>query len=355
MKPASFFLVLLLGVLVLCIAFLAQAPSPPETASPPQSSGEKKILETSVPSNSIHGRRGVYLTAYVAADSAMVAQVIAQSRKFGLNAVVLDVKNNNGEVCYASAVPLAKTIGAVRPILDLHQLVDEFHKNGLYVIAREVVFYDPILAKHLGNSGTPWVLPTNATAVSYNLAIAKEVENFGVDEIQFDYIRFPDDGPIGPDYAERCTAVEAFLAQAREAISIPISADVYGRVMWPWNAQKIDPIGQQLEGIARHVQVISPMLYPSHFVEEELKADPYGTVFKTMSYGKARVGIPLRPFLQAFSMAIPAGMSLPEYIVAQIQAAEATGADGYLFWNPRGDYSALWEALTILAQKRGGA
>ncbi len=292
----------------------------------------------------------MYLTAYVASNPTVLAEILEKSKKFGLNAVVVDVKNNNGEVCYASTVPLAKAIGAVRPVLDLSKLLEELHENGLYVVARQVVFYDPLLAKYLGNGGTPWVLPTNGTAVSYNLAIAKEVESFGVDEIQFDYIRFPDDAPIGPDYSGRCAAVEDFLAQARATLSVPISADVYGRVMWPWNAQKIDPIGQNLEGIARHVQVISPMLYPSHFVEEELKADPYGTVFRTMSHGMARVKVPLRPFLQAFSMAIPSGMSLPEYILAQVRAAEAAGADGYLFWNPRGDYSALWQALAILAK-----
>ncbi|MGB9757854.1 MAG: putative glycoside hydrolase [Candidatus Bipolaricaulaceae bacterium] len=346
------FYLLVLGVLVLCMAFLAQAPSPPEGASPPQK-GEPK--EKPGANEAIHGRRGVYLTAYVASDPKILAEVLEQSKKFGLNAIVVDVKNNNGEVCYSSSVPLAKAVGAVRPILDLPELIERLHKNGLYVIARQVVFYDPLLAKYLGNGGAPWVLPTNGTAVSYNLAIAKEVESFGVDEIQFDYIRFPDDGPIGPDYSGRCAAVEDFLAQARAALSVPISADVYGRVMWPWNAQKIDPIGQNLEGIARHVQVISPMLYPSHFVEEELKADPYGTVFRTLSHGKARVKVPLRPFLQAFSMAIPSGMSLPEYILAQIRAAEAAGADGHLFWNPRGDYSALWQALAILAEQRGGA
>ena len=62
----------------------------------------------------------------------------------------------------------------------------------------------------------------------------------------------------------------------------------------------------------------------------------------------ARVDTPLRPFLQAFDMAIPAGMSLPQYIVAQIRAAEDAEADGYLFWNPRADYSALWQALELL-------
>lgn len=355
MKLSPWFFVLVLGAFVLGIAFLAQAPSPPEEASPPpnpevpgSTNGEKSAAN-------IHGRRGVYLTAYAAANPALLSQVLEQSRKFGLNALVVDIKNNNGEVCYASEVPLTKTIGAVKPVLDLPRLIRDLQEKGFYVIARQVVFYDPLLAKYFGHGETPWVLPTNNTALAYNLAIAKEVESFGVDEIQFDYIRFPDDGPIGPDYSARCEAVAAFLAQARATLSVPISADVYGRVMWPWNAQKIDPIGQNLEDIARHVHVVSPMLYPSHFVEEELKADPYGTVFRTMSHGKSRTKTPLRPYLQAFPMAIPVGMGLPEYIVAQVRAAEAAGADGYLFWNPRGDYSALWQALEVLAREKGGA
>ncbi len=348
MKLGPWFFALVAGAVVLGLAFLAQAPAPLEgpPPEPPVSEG---------PPANIHGRRGVYLTAYAAANPALLSQVLEMSRKFGLNALVVDVKNNNGEVCYASGVSLAKTIGATKPVLDLPTLVRDLHAKGFYVIARQVVFYDPLLAKYLGQEGTPWVLPTNDTAVAYNLAIAKEVEGFGFDEIQFDYIRFPDDGPIGPDYSARCEAVTAFLARAQAALSGPISADVYGRVMWPWNAQKIDPIGQNLEEIGCHAHVISPMLYPSHFVEEEFKSDPYGTVFRTMSHGRSRTKTPLRPYLQAFSMAIPFGMSLPEYIVAQIRAAEAAGADGYLFWNPRSDYSALWQALAILAGEKGGA
>lgn len=315
-----------------------EAPSPlwevptsaPERASPPASP--------------VHGRKGVYLTAYAAADAAFLENVLLQSAKFGLNCVVIDVKNNEGDVCYRSQVPLAWEIGAVRPVLDLPALVAELHARGFYVIARQVVFYDPRLAGHLGHS-SPWVSPASPWAWSYNLALAEEVEAMGVDEIQFDYIRFPDDGPIGPDYSERCAAVEGFLARARKALSIPISVDVYGRVMWPWNAQKIDPIGQHLEGMAPYVDVVSPMLYPSHFVEEELKSDPYGTVRRALLCGRGRVAVPLRPYLQAFIMAIPPGMAFPQYILAQILAAEESGADGYLFWNPRADYSGLWEAL----------
>lgn len=349
MKTTFWFFLIVLSTAVLSLSLLVQAPSPPEEILPSWPEAPATPTANEAPP-SLHGRKGVYLPAPAAANPALLAQVINQSRKYGLNAVVVDVKNNNGEVCYTSQVPLAHTLGAIRPILDLPALVAKLHENGLYVVARQVVFYDPLLAKYLESLAFPWVLPTVEVAVAYNLAVAQEVARLGVDEIQFDYARFPDDGPIGLDYSARCEAVEAFLARAKGVLTLLISVDLFGRVLWPWNAQRIDPIGQHLEGIARHVDVISPMLYPSHFVEEELKADPYGTVFRTMNLGKARVQGPLRPYLQAFSLAIPAGMSLPEYILAQILAARATQADGYLFWNPRGDYTALWEALARLAQ-----
>ncbi|MEN3010832.1 MAG: putative glycoside hydrolase [Candidatus Bipolaricaulaceae bacterium] len=347
MKAAFVLLGVLLGALFL-LGVSVHAPSP--SVELPQ--GPVRERPAAAPHPSPQGRKGVYLPAPVAANPARLEEVLAQAQRFGLNAVVIDVKNNDGDVCYGSPVPLARALGAVRPLLDLPRLGAELRRRGFYVIARQVVFYDPRLARHLGGEG-PWVPPTSATAVAYNLALAQEVAAW-VDEIQFDYIRFHDDGPIGPDYAARCAAVEAFLAQARAALALPLSVDVFGRVLWPWNARKIDPIGQHLEGMARYVDVISPMLYPSHFVEAELKADPYGTVKRALLAGKARVAVPLRPYLQAFALALPPGMDLPTYIRAQIRAAEEAGADGYLFWNPRADYSALWEALgRDLAQRTG--
>ncbi|GAB4304112.1 MAG: hypothetical protein Kow0097_00530 [Candidatus Bipolaricaulota bacterium] len=292
-------------------------------------------------------RRGVYLTAYAAGQPDFLEGTLDRLAEHGLNTVVVDIKNNQGEVCYASGVELAQRIEAVTPLLDLAAIVRTVHARGMYAIARQVVFYDPILARHLGLPSAPWVLPTVEAAITYNLDIAAEAERVGFDEIQFDYVRFPDDGPIGPDHSTRCQAVEAFLARARARLSLPLSADVYGRVMFPWNAQRIDPIGQHLEGMARWVDVISPMLYPSHYAEQEFKDDPYGTVRRGLECGGARVATPLRPYLQAFAMALPPGMGLAAYIVAQIEGAEEGGADGYLFWNPRCDYSAVWEALGL--------
>lgn len=325
------FLALIIGLVAL--HWWGQAPTPAVLSSPPP------------PTASIHDRRGVYLTAYAASQATLLDEVLDKLAQYGLNTVVVDVKNNHGEVCYPSQVALAHQCGAVKPLLDLPALVRAIHDRGMYAIARQVVFYDPFLARHLGLATAPWVLPTVAAATAYNLDLAAEVAQAGFDEIQFDYIRFPDDGPIGPDYSSRCQAVEAFLAQARSRLDLPLSVDVYGRVTFPWNAHRSDPIGQHLEGMARWVDTVSPMLYPSHYMERAFKDDPYGTVLQALVDSTARTTIPIRPYLQAFEMAIPGGMSMADYISAQIRAAEEEGADGYLFWNPRADYTALWQAL----------
>ncbi len=293
-----------------------------------------------------HGRIGVYLTSFALTKEGTLTGVLAEARKGKINAVVVNVKNMHGEVTYASNVPLARAIGAAVGRIDPRALIDRLHAAGIYVIARQVLFYDPKLAAHLGDSD-PWVRPDNPQAVEYNLAIAAEVAALGFDELQFDYLRFPDGEGLGTGYADRYAAVNRFLDAAREELAgrIMISADLFGRVMWNWNKKKIDPIGQSLEEIAARVDFVSPMLYPSHYNEPMYKDDPYRVVKEAMTAGKARVTTPLRPFLQAFDRDIPSGMSLEEYIRAQIQAARESGADGYLFWNPSCDYTALYRAL----------
>lgn len=335
---------LFLAAFLLGLVWQGQAPSPkadPETVPPPAPSPQ-----------GIHGRRGVYLTSYSLARPGFLEGILDTLQAHGLDTVVVNVKNMHGEVCYPTRVELARAIGAVAPRLDLAAILAAIHARGMYAIARQVVFYDPQLAAHLG-AGGEWVLPTDEAAVAYNVAIAQELAELGFDELQLDYVRFPDGGGIGADYSARCAAVEAFLARVKEALTVPLSVDIFGRVLWPWNARRIDPIGQHLEGMARFVDVFSPMIYPSHYVEQKLKDDPYGTVKLALEHGMARVETPMRPFLQAFDMAIPAGMTLPEYIAAQIRAAEEVGADGYLFWNPATDYSALWQALELMGGPEG--
>jgi len=259
---------------------------------------------------------------------------------------VINVKNMHGEVTYNSDVPLARAIGAVTGRLDLHALLPDLHARGFYLIARQVLFYDPLLAQYLGKGGE-WVPVDDATAVEYNLAIAEEVASLGFDELQFDYIRYPDGGELLPVYEDRYAAVDRFLAQVSDRLrgQIILSADLFGRVLWRWNERRIDPIGQSLEEMCHHLDFLSPMLYPSHYVERAYQDDPYRVVRDALDAGNTRVRANFRPFLQAFDRAIPAGMSLEEYIREQIRAAVESGADGYLFWHPASEYSALYRAL----------
>ena len=331
MRRSSYFRFLVLGFLLVLFAGVgADQGSPLAPQTPP----------------SPHNRIGVYLTSYALTKPGLLEQVLDATDEGKLNAVVVNVKNMHGEVTYDSAVPLARMIGAASDRLDMRTLVPALKEHGCYLIARQVLFYDPKLAAYLGRQG-PWVLPTDDQAVEYNLAIAEEVASVGFDEIQFDYVRFPDGGELSPIYDDRYTAVNRFLKAARQLISgrAYLSVDVFGRVLWEWNRKRIDPIGQSLEEMAGCVDLISPMLYPSHYREQRYKDDPYLVVQEALASGKSRVTTPFRPYLQAFDQAIPPGFTLETYIRAQIQAAQGAGANGYLFWNPSCDYEALYRAL----------
>lgn len=330
---------------------VADAPTPNASVQgdvPPTDPSAESIdsapIET-VPLGSPANRRGVYLTAHAAANTDLLNRTISRSLEFGYNALVIDVKDNSGTLAYDSEIPLAQQIGAVLPRYDLKQMVELLHKKGIYFIARLVVFSDPKLAKHFG-SQDEWVLASNAQAVAYNLAVAEEVAAAGVDEIQFDYIRFPDEGSIGENYAGRSAAVASFLQQANALVGnhVHLSADVFGRTLWDWNPKGIDPIGQVLEQMGPSVDYLSPMIYPSHY-EKYFQDRPYEVVHRGVSVGLER-GLQLRPYLQSFDMRIPSGMSYTHYIREQLRALKELGVRGYLWWNPRGDYSDLWAALS---------
>ncbi len=293
-----------------------------------------------------HGRVGVYLTSYALTKRDVVEGVFAAREAGKIDAVVINVKNMHGELTYDSDVPLAGEIGASTGRLDLRALVPVLHERGFYVIARQVLFYDPLLARYLG-SPEVWIPVDNEVAVEYNLAVAEEVASLGFDEIQFDYIRYADVGSLESVYADRYAAVDRFLTEARDRLAgrIALSADLFGRVLWSWNERLIDPIGQSLEQMSAHLDFVSPMVYPSHYAEQAYRDDPYRVVRDALQSGKIRVSASYRPFLQAFDMSLPTGMSLETYIQEEIRAAEEAGADGYLFWHPACEYDALYRAL----------
>ena len=345
------------GLVLVGLALLGFVLAQPERPAQPVSKaalvpiGKRAAPTPPLDSSETSNIRGVYLPAVVAANPKRLQEIIENSQRAGFNALVIDVKDNHGTIAYDTKVPLAQKIGARANLLKLDELLPKLKQLGFYLIARQVVFYDPKLARHLGALPTErepqrWVSPADERVWEYNLAVAEEVASLGFDEIQFDYIRWPDGGAYKPIYAERYEAIEKFLRRASERLrgKVRLSADVFGRTLWAWNLEKIDPIGQHLETFDRFLDVLSPMVYPSHYETEELRSDPYGTVKKALESGLKR-HLKLRPFLQAFEMRIPSHLRYEEYIRAQIRAARELGMHGYLFWNPRGEYTALWSAL----------
>lgn len=347
----------IVGLILVGFSILLLALTWPERPAPPVSKAALvpivKKTKSDTPLDLSLGKlpevRGVYLPAAVAANPKKLQEIIESSRRLGFNALVIDIKDNHGTVAYDTKVSLAQKIGARANLLKLDELLPQLKKLGFYVIARQVVFYDPKLVRYIGEGqgeGLVWVSPADARVWEYNLAIAEEAASLGFDELQFDYIRWPDGGAYQPIYAERYDAIEKFLQRVSKRLraKIRLSADVFGRTLWNWNLKKIDPIGQHLETFDKFFDVLSPMVYPSHYETDELRSDPYGTVKKALENGLKR-DLKLRPFLQAFEMRIPDSMSYAHYIREQIRAVRELGIESYLFWNPKGEYTALWRAL----------
>jgi hypothetical protein len=286
-----------------------------------------------------------------------------------LNALVIDAKGDQGGIPYRSAVALATQAGAqeVITVRDMPGLLKRLKDRGIYTIARVVAFKDDPLARArpewavrtrsgglwTDQEGLAWTDPFRREVWDYVLDVAEETARLGFDEIQFDYVRFPDQ--IGLTYSQpsteagRVAAISGFLAEARRRLApynVFLVADVFGYVLWNLDDTEI---GQRLEDLVPHLDYVSPMLYPSGFQHgipryRDPVAHPYEIVDLSLRRGRQRTGLPavrFRPWLQAFQdYAFDCRPFGAHEIGAQIRAAEAFGANGWMLWNPRNRYSA---------------
>ncbi len=285
-----------------------------------------------------------------------------------VNAVVIDIKGDLGYLCYRTSVPLAGEIGAQKQITvpDMPALLDRLHKQGVYTIARIVTFKDNVLGKanpkfavqqnghaFKDHEGLIWCDPFLSAVRSYNVALAVDAAKAGFDEIEFDYVRFPD--AKGVAFSEATTdtsrpkAINEFLTEAHDKLipyNVFLSADVFGYICW----NKGDTgIGQKIEDVMGPLDYVSPMLYPSGFTYgipnyRNPVQHPYEIVRFSLDRAQQRTKVdPLRfrPWLQGFAdYAFDKRQFGPAQIQAQIKAAESFGSDGWLLWNPHNNYSA---------------
>ncbi|MBS0368205.1 MAG: GTP-binding protein [Proteobacteria bacterium] len=286
-----------------------------------------------------------------------------------LNALVIDVKGDLGGVPYPTTVVTAESIGArkITTVGDMGKLIAQLKAKNIYLIARIVVFKDSPLANahpewavkttagglFHDREELAWIDPSRQEAWNYSLDLAVEAARLGFDEIQFDYVRFPDSPGLTFSVANteenRVAAISGFLATARSRLlpyNVFLSADIFGYVFWNTNDTFI---GQKLDVLANRLDYLAPMLYPSGFKfgipgYTNPVANPNEIVFLTLKHGLERSGISplrLRPWIQGFrDYAFDHRAFGGPEIRSQIEAAEKIGTNGWMLWNPRNAYTA---------------
>ncbi len=323
--------------------------------------------------------KALYMTAAAATYDPLHGPIMDLADNTEINAIVLNIQDDNAKVVYQTGVQIAQDSKAISLVLpNIKDVVADLHKHNLYVIARMVTFMQPAVAEanpglavRSKATGKPWtggelsqqhwLDPTNPAARQYPLALAREAAALGFDEVQFDYIRFPSDPAPGETWDDMSfsqpaddTTKPGYIAQfAREAHDMLnttdtfMSMDIFGYTVWPdQNGQPLNAsIGQVFERLIGNTDYISPMIYPSHFSSGEMgfkdpNAHPYEIIKQAGLYTDKRIAgqrADYRPWLQGFDWNhLPYDGHLYRL---QIQAADETGAAGWMFWDPSNVYS----------------
>ncbi len=319
--------------------------------------------------------RGIYVTGPMAGSAGM-DELIALVDETELNAMVIDVKNDDGNITYQMDLESAKNMGAcIGYISDMEGLMQKLKEHQIYTIARIVCFKDPYLAA--GNpglaltkpDGTPvtdanglaFVNPYKEETWEYIVDVSAAAADMGFDEIQFDYVRFPigedaDAADYGVDmntYTKE-QAITGFLSYAAERLhekQVVIGADVFGTIIG--SETDVERVGQNYQTIGGTVDVLSPMVYPSHYANGVFglnvpDAYPYETVLGALqgsvkeleAVGEADRAV-VRPWLQSFTATwVPGHISYEgEEIRKQIQAVYDAGYEEWILWNASNRYS----------------
>jgi len=339
------------------------------------------IVEKSIPLARDFEVRAVYLTGLMAASPRGIG-IVRRWRESGGNSVVFDVKDSDGTINIAFDHPLA---GAHKTYIhDLPKYVRFLHSQNMHAIARIAIFRDerlvvnhPELAVKSHKTGQAWrengklvwTDPSQAKVQDYNIALAKQAVAAGADEIQFDYVRFPAEGDqkdanfvfqtTHPDW-HRSDVIANFLDHAYAELhpsGVLLSLDVFGIMAWQ-RPVDLSHTGQDIVAMAKHCDVLSPMIYPSHFFGMDGIAHPGDAPehfigesmdrFQKITQGS---GVVIRPWLQAFRWRTKTYS--PKYIEVQVLTAKNKGGIGFLFWNASNDYSKPYLAMPEMRGSKG--
>ena len=319
--------------------------------------------------------KAVYLTGWSAGETEKLNSLISLTKQTEVNSFVVDIKDDDGLVGYATDIPAVKEIKGFTWKYNVDKVITTLHDNDIYVIGRLVCFKDPVLSTQRvdlavkntsgglwkDNFNKTWLDPYNKDSWTYLIDIAKEALSKGFDEIQFDYVRFPNDGNkkamiFNASDKKKYELINEFLTYAKSELPGGIiSADVFGIICE--SPEDTEDIGQYLELIGKDIDCISPMVYPSHYAFGQmvnnikfLKPDlePYGVVYNSLLKTKNRLALVdnykagVRPYLQGFTASYLRSGNYQTYgakqIKEQIKAVYDAGYTEWIIWDPNNKY-----------------
>ena len=325
--------------------------------------------------------KGIYVTG-PAAGSERMEQLIDLVSSTELNTMVIDVKNDEGNLTYKMEVPASANLEAgIRYVKDMPALIERLHQQGIYVIARIVCFKDPVLAAArpelalrlpdgkavMDANGLAWVNPYKEEVWDYLCTLAECASRDGFDEIQFDYVRFPigndaNAADYGVDMSTypREAGLTDFFDYASKRLhekQIIFGADLFGTIIG--SDVDRDRTGQNYLSIAEHTDAICPMIYPSHYANGTFGMNvpdqyPYETIANALQLSKEELGETdspkgvVRPWLQCFNAIWVDGHITygSKEVHDQIQAVYDAGYEEWFLWHASNHYEQVKSALT---------
>lgn len=317
--------------------------------------------------------KGVYISAYVAGTKDMMDEIIRQIDRTEINAVVIDVKDDNGRITFPMDTPMVSEIEAVKKFIpDIEGLVKTLKEHNIYTIARVVAFRDPYLPEkkpelalkledgsiYRDSKGLAWVNPYKQEIWDYLVEVGIGAHDIGFDEVQFDYIRFSTEKGVNNvvyDEADmkgrsRTDIITEFIDYAKDKLEeegIYVAADVFGAIIE--SGVDSESVGQSYGDMANHLDYICPMIYPSHYGDgnfgiEHPDMEPYNTILAALKGSREVLDshrkegnsqAVVRPWLQDFTASylnhyIQYG---DEQVRQQIQAVYDAGYDEWMLWS----------------------
>lgn len=310
---------------------------------------------------------GVYLSSTSAAREDFLDQTLdALTQEHG-TALIFEVKG--GMAFFKTNAAIAIQHDLVKPIEDLPAIVAKAHARGIYTIARFGVANDSLLAMRLPATqirspktgvsiGALWVDVGNPETIEYDRQLLRDVLLAGLDEVNFDYIRYPTSyrqEMIGLSGQEKADHIEAFIRMARETVDAirpqtKIGLSTFAILGWDYQ-RNVEAIGQDVVRFAPLVDIIAPMAYPSSFTDlnfyapgRDLRSRTYWLVYRTLTGYQALLGPEqskkLRPWIQGYFLT-------PKDMSEEIDAVYDAGLCGYTVWNADNAYGVTYRAMSM--------